>query len=317
MAFNSTELILTGGLGNQLFQIGAALSLVPENSINCDWVLGKPRLNVDGQPEVSSFVMPEQIKIREKRKNSFLVSKAIGFQLRKGISPTLIERLPGFDLATKLLSAIVTHRYFRKFRWPAICRGVGYSELSISKKSSVLIGYFQSYRWVSEPRVRLLMQSLKLKSSNQDIDLYRNLALLEKPLIVHIRLGDYVGHDAFGIPSPKYFVHSINEIMGLGITEKIWLFSDEPEKARDLLREIDNSLIRIVPEISGSASSTLEVMRFGLAYVTSNSTFSWWAAFISYTENPFVITPSPWFKSQEEPIDFIPPDWHRRDASFL
>jgi hypothetical protein len=316
MTVKGTKLVLTGGLGNQLFQIGAALALVPENPIICDWILGKPRLNIFEKPEISSYSLPKQILIDEKKDFSKIASKAIGFQLRKGISPRLIERIPGFDFTTKLLGLAVTLKYFREFRWSVVCRGVGYSEIKTPNRFSLLIGYFQSYKWVSEPRVREAMKSIKLINPNSDLTVFRTLAREEKPLIVHIRLGDYVGHDTFGIPSQNYFISSIHEVMNLGISRKVWLFSDEPAKAIDFLKDFDSNLIRVVPEIDRSASSTLEVMRLGSAYVISNSTFSWWGAFLSHTENPVVITPAPWFKFQEEPKDFIPKEWQRRNAGF-
>lgn len=316
MPLDRTELVLTGGLGNQLFQLAAAIATVSDQPIYCDWELGKPRLNKMGLPEISSFVLPIQVTISQKRQFSTLASKAIGFQLRKGISPRSIEHIPGFDQVVKVLSAITTFAYFKGFRWPSICQGVGYSEARVSKKYGLLIGYFQSYKWVSKPRVLDIMRSLKLANPPEEIDFYCKLASIENPLIVHIRLGDYIGHDVFGIPSPKYFVTAIGEIMSMGKVNKVWLFSDEPKKAIDFLSGIDPSMIRVIPEIDASASATLEVMRLGTAYVTSNSTFSWWAAYLSHTDTPYIICPTPWFRSQDEPLSFIPSEWHRRNAYF-
>jgi hypothetical protein len=215
------------------------------------------------------------------------------------------------------VSVIATFKYFKGIRWPSICLGVGYSELSVNKKYGLLVGYFQSYKWVSQPEVLRIMQSIDLASPSDEVDSYRKLASLENPLIVHVRLGDYVGHEVFGIPSPEYFVNSINEILKMGNVNKVWLVSDEPHKAIEFLKGIDQNIIRVIPEIEHSASATLEVMRYGLAYVMSNSTYSWWAACLSHTDHPFVISPTPWFRSQEEPICFIPPEWHRRDAFFI
>jgi hypothetical protein len=312
----ATKILLTGGLGNQLFQISAALSLIPEDKIECDWILGRPRLNSLGLPEVSSFVLPERVFLTKPKGFSSLASKALGFQLRKGIAPKSIERLPGFNVIVKIFSTLVTWPYFKELRWPSICMGVGYSVIKAPHKFNILVGYFQSYRWLTSSRVLATMQSIKLENTSEEVESYRRLAVIEKPLIIHVRLTDYVGHESFGIPGERYFFNAVNEIQKLGITKRIWLFSDEPEHAIKFLDRVDPALIRIVPEINRSASATLEVMRFGTAYVTSNSTFSWWAASISYSVDPYVITPSPWFKYQEEPIDLIPPNWHRRESFF-
>jgi hypothetical protein len=55
-------------------------------------------------------------------------------------------------------------------------------------------------------------------------------------------------------------------------------------------------------------------MRHGAAYVIGNSTYSWWAAALSYTKNPHVIAPRPWFYGQDEVPNLLPKDWKRVDG---
>jgi hypothetical protein len=63
-----------------------------------------------------------------------------------------------------------------------------------------------------------------------------------------------------------------------------------------------------------TSAETLEIMRLGKAYIIANSTFSWWGAMLSKSENPLVICPDIWFKSQAEPLDLIPSSWKRVPA---
>ena len=45
-------------------------------------------------------------------------------------------------------------------------------------------------------------------------------------------------------------------------------------------------------------------------FVLSNSTFSWWAAFLSQNKNKFIIIPKFWFSNVEINNDFIFKEWN-------
>jgi hypothetical protein len=147
-----------------------------------------------------------------------------------------------------------------------------------------------------------------------EIDSYRILAQVEHPVVIHLRLTDYNLENAFGIPSPNYYKDALR-LLGENIQiGKVWIFSDDQEKAREILPQSITQDARWIPEICQSAACTLEVMRLGSHYIIGNSTFSWWGAFLSYADNATVIAPTPWFQGMEEPRDLIPPNWLRVDA---
>lgn len=87
---------LTGGLGNQLFQFAAGLSLQPD-LLKIEPLLGRPRLNSSGIPEIYSFSHPQlvQLNYKETRPNRF-VAKVAGFILRNGVNPKNMKS--GFQL---------------------------------------------------------------------------------------------------------------------------------------------------------------------------------------------------------------------------
>jgi hypothetical protein len=98
-------------------------------------------------------------------------------------------------------------------------------------------------------------------------------------------------------------------------TNTIWIFSDEIARAKELIEvDLDSNLVRWIEEVDQSPASTMELMRHGVGYVIANSTFSWWAAYLSYNTGSPVIAPDPWFKEIEEPAGLIPPSWNRLNA---
>ena len=63
-----TAVALTGGLGNQLFQLAAGLSATKKGVLYLHWSLGKPRISESGLPEIASFNLPKNTYLELKRK---------------------------------------------------------------------------------------------------------------------------------------------------------------------------------------------------------------------------------------------------------
>jgi hypothetical protein len=306
-----TIISLTGGLGNQLFQLAVGLSTAQTDGLTLEWCLGKPRLNKSGDPEIASFILPPNVSLERKRKFSWIAGKSAGYMLRMGFEPKRVEKVYGYFTLIRSLADIVTSIHFRRLCRIFPARKHGYQLLNDTAKGNFLVGYFQSYKWAAQDRVLESLQGLAISGESSKLQEMKSLAIKEKPLIVHIRLGDYKEEPSFGILPKTYYENSIRRMWDYGLYRKIWVFSDEPDLAIKLLSSVPEENLRWINEIDDSASSTMEVMRFGAGYVIGNSTFSWWGAFLSYTPDPKVIAPEPWFKDLPTPQELIPPHWGR------
>ena len=130
-----------------------------------------------------------------------------------------------------------------------------------------------------------------------------------RPLVIHVRLGDYLTESNFGVPSADYYIKSVKSILKNSPASEIWLFSNDTAKAREYLGEMfDSYSIRVIDEELDEVE-TLALMRLGSNFVISNSTFSFWAAFLSDSEDGIVYFPNPWFKGFENPVDLTPLTW--------
>lgn len=298
---------LTGGLGNQLFQLAAGLYKGQLSPLKIEWDLGKPRKNSQGFPEIKSFKLPAIIGFDNIRKNSWIYSKAFGYLLRTGFSPSKLERNQLYKTTSKFAGQVLFFFRFRVYRKLHISNDIGYSDFDMQKRSH-LIGYFQSYVWTQRKEVFEFLKNLSIG----DFPEYRKfieLSNIEKPLVVHIRLTDYLEEGLIGIPSVKYYENAIGNQLKSGRYNKIWAFSDDPAQAANWLKGLDSNLIRWIPKIGDSDLNSFELMRLGHGYVIANSTFSWWAARLSHSSNPIVIYPKPWFRSMKEPNKLMPPEW--------
>jgi hypothetical protein len=108
-----------------------------------------------------------------------------------------------------------------------------------------------------------------------------------------------------------YYLNAIKEIELKFRYNRIWLFSNDPLLATKMFP--DNLLIRISTININPKNDFVDfqLMRLGEAFVIPNSTFSWWAARLSESEQPPVAVPRKWFEFQENPIDLFPEEWLR------
>ena len=106
----------------------------------------------------------------------------------------------------------------------------------------------------------------------------------------------------------NYFNQAIESVMKVRDIKSIWLFSNDIKKARTMISEKYSDLVREIDSNLNSAE-TLQIMRLGSDFVISNSTFGWWGAFLSHSDNPIVVCPFPWFAELESPSEMCPPNW--------
>jgi hypothetical protein len=185
---------------------------------------------------------------------------------------------------------------------------IGYEYITTNSRFKYLHGYFQTFKFASDHRVKEKLASLSV--TNESIIRYKELAAQEKPLIVHIRLGDYLQEFNFGVLSADYYKRAISLMLSKSKFEYIWVFSDEIDQAKIYIPSEYISMCRWIDDKGDSAAETLEKMRLGTGYVIGNSSFSWWGAFLSYN-NSAVIAPEPWFSGIKNPLDLLPPNWIR------
>ena len=299
---------LTGGLGNQLFQLAAALSRKGEDELVILSNLGKPRLASTGEPELTKlFVGDEAFKISSKGGN-WLAQKSIGYILRMGIAPKRWETETTKWFIRKAGSLILS---MSLGRMAAVKegQGVGYFQSPPASSIDLLCGYFQSYRWACLPEVYPQLMKLEPPRPSEQLQELIERATIEHPVVVHVRLGDYLSESTFGIPSVDYYSRGIEAAVEVSGSKNIWIYSDSIDLAKQFFPVFEGLTYSWIEEVEFSASQTFQSMRYGSAYVIANSTFSWWAAFLRYESKAIVIAPDPWFKFADDPKDLIPKEW--------
>ena len=309
---------ITGGLGNQLFQFAAGLSMVEDESsqLYLEQTLGKPRSQFKNNADIFGFKWPHPPRVIEVRRNrvSKFMSRVTGYCLRMSVKPRALESNRFVRDSILRLASVLISLFFRERMNIAVGNGVGFSSINHVRANPFLVGYFQSYRYADMNREYLL--EAKIQNVGPELEELNCAALDEMPLVVHLRFGDYLLEKDFGIPSIEFYSAGISYIVARDSCKSIWVFSDDLQKAREKLDIKSTIPIRWINSVDGSVVATFQAMRLGRAYVIANSTFSWWAAYLSFNQSVAVVAPRPWFLGMDDPKDLIPPHWEQIDAGY-
>lgn len=294
-------MIITGGLGNQLFQIAGALSATDQvvHVITC---VGNPKRHA-GKLEVSSLDFQGRVQFTKCDKRHYL--SPLAFRAMLSFATTkrdLLDKSP-YRGALLLLSGAIFSAHLRVLVYPRISRGVGHDPKFKECTGNLFIGYFQSHRIPSSVRelFTYALNQIELKQSRPK----RN----SSEALIHVRLGDYRSEPTFGVLDSEYFLRALKLLEKKGPISQIFVFSDEPVAALKVIPSNYFDRIKVDELAEESPLITLCRMRGYESYVLANSTFSWWAAYTSASKNVFI--PEPWFVTGDNPVELIPENWIR------
>jgi len=168
-------------------------------------------------------------------------------------------------------------------------------------------GYFQSEKYFSKYR-KLLLRELTPKTnikSKYDY-LFNNKNNL---IAIHVRRGDYlteVNKKVFVTYDVNYFYKSIKFISNKIKNPHFLIFSDDISWCRKNLKiDYPNTYVN-----ASDAVTDLFLMSKCDHQIISNSSFSWWAAWLNINKNKIVIAPKKWINSDYNDYkDIYPSNW--------
>ena len=148
-----------------------------------------------------------------------------------------------------------------------------FSNISLTH-NIVLGGYRQNIKYTPESGVRI-------KLGGEDLYSAYGLSMADDKMrswFIHVRLGDYRFHSFLNhINMETYYKLVLDKVPS---DANVILFSDEPDRAAEILKPYFNREFRICKETDEIVSLGLMSQCWGGAIVP-NSTFSWWGAYFA------------------------------------
>jgi hypothetical protein len=179
-----------------------------------------------------------------------------------------------------------------------------------------LYGYFQSYIYTNLVYEELV-RTLTLKYETEWFRRQLTRIEQENPIIIHMRRGDYISNPDIGVLSVGYYIDALRHLSENLADRNVWIFSDSPEYvSKEIeLTELQDAEI-IMPPKESPPNESMILMSHSSDLIISNSTFSWWSAYLS-SSTTNVVGPAKWFRNLKDPVDLIPPEWHLAEAKWI
>lgn len=174
--------------------------------------------------------------------------------------------------------------------------GFNHREIPKTNNNLKLIGYFQSEKYFKDNRKEILELFESSKETKEKLNKKYSDISFNNSCSIHVRRGDYLKlQDYHTVLDINYFKKAYESI---GEEKEYLIFSDDLEWCKKNLSFIKNKKF-----IEGNTDyEDLYLMSICADNIISNSTFSWWGAWLNQNNNR-VISPKKWFGPKNLHLD--------------
>lgn len=284
---------VSGRLGNQMFQYASTRGILKQNNINQDIMLDFSNVYKSGfENDLQNFNIKHAVE----------VDKII-------LNPVQYITLGKIFIYEKVLKTIYKnesifeqkkHEYELKNKNKFIKNGIiklfdGYSEICLDKeKNYSMYGLFESKKYFDNIREEILEEfTPKFNKLNQNKELYEIIENTNS-VCISVRRGDFLSLEnkkRHFVCDLNYFKKGIEKISNLIDNPQYVIFSDDIEWCKNEFKFLKGALYE-----SGKDPvwEKLRLMYNCKHFIISNSTFSWWAQYLSRNDSKIVVAPQKW-----------------------
>jgi hypothetical protein len=264
---------ITGGLGNQMFQyaLGRAISIRRNEELVLDtmsYIKDKKR----------GFEL-DNYNVNYKSKNPF-----------RGIIYDFIYKALNKQPIYRPKSILSEKKTFQ------------FDKDVLSENAKYLVGYWQNPEYFDNIRRFLLKE---FEYNGHISELQQNMIKKiksENSVAIHIRRGDYLETNNKSIYESMdlaYYMKAIEYLKREHNNLTFYFFSDDIDWCKENFC-LDDKVTFVDSSISSSQHIDMLLMKSCNHFVIANSTFSWWAAWLSDNNGKIVIAPKNWYRDIEK-----------------
>ncbi len=275
------------GLGNQLFQYACGRAV--QQKYKGEFYLDISDFTVNKRKyRLNQFKLNENVKTIEKD-NTFA-------NIRKNLLLNgLYKIIP--NIAFSIHSKFGKYLYF----------GEEYKKINKNFTNDYyLYGYWQSEKYFEDIK-SILKQELTLKNPLEEskINLIQEIEH-KNSVAIHIRRGDYVINKLYqNICEESYYKKAITIMKEKVDNPVFYIFSDEIDWVKENWNFNGNIIFM---HYANKDFEELEIMKHCKHFIIANSSFSWWAQYLSDNPQKIVVAPKKWY-NHDKKVDIYQKNW--------
>jgi len=238
------------------------------------------------------------------------MNKMITVKLMGGLGNQMFQYAFGFALAKRSRIDIILDIGFFKRKGNWTIRNYELEQFNVSKnkicdKNSLIHralrkiykskyyfeGYFQSEKYFADYTEEI----------RNEFQFKERLQIPEgNTVAIHIRRGDYVKFaDIHLVCTPAYYENAIAYVKSKVENPVFYVFSEDLKWVKENINIPSNSIfVDYNPNLP--SSHDMQLMSLCKHQIISNSSYSWWAAWLNQNPNKIVVAPDKWFNDDRD-----------------
>ena len=185
----------------------------------------------------------------------------------------------------------------------------GYLKAERLKKNVLLYGYFQSELYFDSVKDEILNEfCLDKKSLLQEYPGYEDI-INRNSVCISIKIQHNVGNGPYDVCTKEYWENAIQYMIDNVENPLFFICSDNVEYVKEHL--IDTEKYDVICQSKDfPVQISLAMMSRCKHFIIGNTSFGWWAQYLSKYKDKIVVVPSKWM-NVEMPLDIYQKNWIR------
>jgi len=168
-------------------------------------------------------------------------------------------------------------------------------------KNRMYWGYWQNVGYFEHINDKIRHSFIfKNPLENENLNISK-LIIESESVSIHIRRGDYIGHDLLGgICDLNYYKEAISLIKSHVLNPTFFIFSNDIEWCKENLKIIEAYYISW--NRNKESYIDMQLMSICKHNIIANSSFSWWGAWLNPNKSKIVIAPKKWINDSDDTL---------------